>query len=99
MRIPINKKIVLALTVIFFTILTGFTNRDVATAKLVQSRPAAPTNLQAVTLTDTSVTLSWSASKDKIKTYDIYCSKFGMIKIIIMKVTKLYLIHIHCIIY
>ena len=72
MRIPINKKIVLALTVIFFTILTGFTNRDVATAKLVQSRPAAPTNLQAVTLTDTSVTLSWSASKDKIKTYDIY---------------------------
>ena len=72
MKIPINKKTVLALTVIFFTIFNGFVSRDAAAAKPVQSRPAAPTNLQAVTFTDTSVSLSWSASKDKIKTYDIY---------------------------
>ena len=72
MKKPINKKIVVAITIIIFTIFSGFFESVVFAAKPVQSAPAAPTNLQAVTITDTSVTLSWSASKDKVKTYDIY---------------------------
>jgi chitinase len=36
--------------------------------------PSAPTNLRAVSVTDTSVSLAWSASYDKggVKSYDIY---------------------------
>lgn len=72
MRKIINKRIVLALTVIFFTIFSSFSDSVAFAAKPSQSGPAAPTNLQAVTITEDSVTLSWKASADKVKTYDIY---------------------------
>lgn len=72
MKKPINKKTLLALTFILLTIFSGFLDSVVFAAKPNQIGPAAPTNLQAVTVTDTSVTLSWNASTDKVKTYDIY---------------------------
>ncbi|HKM34471.1 MAG TPA: glycosyl hydrolase family 18 protein [Lachnospiraceae bacterium] len=74
MKNTISKIIVLALTVIFVTIFSGFFDSAVFAAKSAKSGPAAPAKLQAATITDTSVTLSWSRPKDKVKTYDIYCN-------------------------
>lgn len=73
MKKATGKKIVLVLAVIFcITIFSGLFESEAFAAKSVKKESAAPTNLHAVTITDTSVTLSWKAPKDKIRTYDIY---------------------------
>lgn len=65
-------KIVLIAALIIGIIISGLLESEAFAAKSVKKEPAPPSNLQAVTVTETSVTLSWKAPKDKVRTYDIY---------------------------
>ncbi|WP_206458206.1 glycosyl hydrolase family 18 protein [Anaerovorax sp. IOR16] len=64
---------ILALSIILLTVFSSSFNYTLA-AKPNRTGPAAPTNLKAAVVTDTSITLSWNASTDNVavKSYYIY---------------------------
>lgn len=64
---------ILALSIILLTVFSSSFNYTLA-AKPNRTEPAAPTNLKAAVVADTSITLSWNASTDNVavKSYYIY---------------------------
>ncbi|RDU24683.1 glycosyl hydrolase family 18 protein [Anaerosacchariphilus polymeriproducens] len=69
------RSIILALFFSFLFIFTSSFGHVVLAAKPDRIAPTAPSNLKAVNITDTSITLSWTASTDKVgvAAYYVYC--------------------------
>ena len=66
--------IVVVLSVIILTVFLSSYENFTFAAKPDRIKPTAPTNLKAVSISDTSITLSWNASTDNVavKEYTIY---------------------------
>lgn len=71
-RLVASTSFTLFLAILFF--LGCSTNNFVFAAKPDKTPPSAPSNLKATVITDSSVTLSWSAATDNVgvAAYDIY---------------------------
>ncbi|MHC1723837.1 MAG: glycosyl hydrolase family 18 protein [Aminipila sp.] len=74
MRKRITQTLVMSLSFILITVFCISLDSFTYAAKPDRIAPTAPTNLKATTITETSVTLAWSASTDNVgvKAYDIY---------------------------
>ena len=68
-----QRKVAFAVTLSFVLVSSLLSNYSFA-AKPDRTAPTSPTNLKAVTVSDTSVSLSWNPSTDNvgIKSYEIY---------------------------
>lgn len=73
-RKSIKKNFILALFFLALANFSSFSHNFVSAAKPDRTAPTAPSNLKALTITDTAITLSWNPSTDNVgvKTYDIY---------------------------
>jgi chitinase len=70
-----NSRKLLMLSVIFFVLVSCFTNLgSVQAAKPDKTAPTAPANLRATSISDTTVTLTWNSSSDNVGVtgYDVY---------------------------
>ncbi len=74
MKNRMTQTTLLAFALIILTIFSSSFENFAFAAKPDRTAPTAPTNLKAISIADTSTTLSWSASTDNVsvKGYDIY---------------------------
>lgn len=71
----LTKKMLAVLLLLVFTLNGMFPSTSfAAVTKADKTAPSAPSNLRAVTITDTSVSLAWNASTDNVKvtSYRVY---------------------------
>lgn len=73
-KIRIRSSLKLAILFVILSLFNYFPAHSVIASKPDRTAPTAPTNLRAVTITDTSITLTWNPSTDNVavKAYDIY---------------------------
>ncbi|QHI71661.1 fibronectin type III domain-containing protein [Aminipila terrae] len=74
MKKRILQTVILILSLILLTVFGSSLDSFTYAAKPDRTAPSAPANLKAISVSDTSVTLSWSASTDNVgvTAYDIY---------------------------